>query len=136
MKEQEWQAVLMLDEIRFCAGHAFDQMTGTVDGRPTIPLADGSLPHGAIAMHGLVFMLAGITERWKQTAAYHLTGNSFSSASVRGSLIGVIQACEKTGIRTDAVVGGTGGGRHGVVVRIRHSYWEAFCRKNFLFPSL
>lgn len=110
MKEHERHAVLMLDEIQLSSGLAFDQTTGTVIGRPTLPLADGSLPHAAVATHGLVFMLGGVTQRWKQTVAYHLTGNSFSSAAVQEQLIEIIQECETIGVRIDAVVSDMGGG--------------------------
>lgn len=110
MEEHERHAVLMLDEIQLSSGLAFDQTTGTIFGRPTLPLADGSLPHAAVATHGLVFMLGGVTQRWKQTVAYHLTGNSFSSTAVRENLIAIIQECEKIGVRIDAVVSDMGGG--------------------------
>lgn len=70
----------------------------------TIPLADCHLSHDAVATHGFVLMLCELTVRWKQTDTYHFTGNSFSSASVRESLIGIIQECEKTGVHIDAIV--------------------------------
>lgn len=132
MKEHERHAVLMLDEIQLSSGLAFDQTTGTVIGRPTLPLADGSLPHAAVATHGLVFMLGGVTQRWKQTVAYHLTGNSFSSAAVQEQLIEIIQECETIGVRIDAVVSDMGGGNmalwreFGIVVG-KHSVSRVSC---------
>lgn len=71
-----------LDEIRLSAGLALDQTTGTVIRRPAIPLA--------VATHGLFFMLG---------RAFEQTGNLFSSASIRESSIGIIQECEKIGVR-------------------------------------
>lgn len=102
MKEHERHAVLMLDEIQLSSGLAFGGTTGTVTGKPTLPLSHGSLPHAALATHELVFMLVGVTQRWKQTVAYHLTRNSFSSAAVRKQLTEIIQECEKIRVRIDA----------------------------------
>ncbi|KAH8022388.1 hypothetical protein HPB51_023810 [Rhipicephalus microplus] len=132
MKEHGRHEVLILDEIQLSSGLAFDQTTGTVIGTPTLPLADGSLPHAAVATHGLVFMLGGVTQRWKQTVAYHLTGNSFSSAAVQEQLIEIIQECETIGVRIDAVVSDMGGGNmalwreFGIVVG-KHSVSRVSC---------
>lgn len=123
MEEHERHAVLMVDKIQVTAGLAYDQATGTVIGKP---LADGTLLPDAMATHALVFMLGGATTRWKQTIAYHLTGNSFSSAAVKAVVIEIIQECEKAGVRVDAIVSDMGGGNMGLwrqfgIVVGRHS---------------
>lgn len=114
MEEHERHSALMLDEIQLSAGLAYDQTTGEVFGRPTLALADGTLPDDAVATHGLVFMLGGVTTRWKQTIAYHLTGNSFSSAAAKDVVLEIIRLCEKIGVRIDAIVSDMGGGNQGL----------------------
>lgn len=91
MEDYERHAVLLLDEMQLASGLAYDQGTGGVIGKPTIPLSDGTLPEDAMATHGLVFMLAGVTTRWKQTVAYHFTSNSFCSATVKAVVIDIIK---------------------------------------------
>lgn len=110
MEDYERHAVLLLDEMQLASGLAYDQGTGGVIGKPTIPLSDGTLPEDAMATHGLVFMLAGVTTRWKQTVAYHFTSNSFCSATVKAVVIDIIKKCEDIGIKIDAVVCDMGGG--------------------------
>ncbi|KAH6945932.1 hypothetical protein HPB50_010793 [Hyalomma asiaticum] len=56
MEEHERHAVLIVDEIQVTAGLGYDQATGIVIGKPTIPLADGTLLPDAMATHALVFM--------------------------------------------------------------------------------
>ncbi|XP_049272046.1 transposable element P transposase [Rhipicephalus sanguineus] len=110
MDDHERHAVLMFDEIQLTTGLALDQSTGVVIGRPTIQLADGTLPEDTLATHGLVFMLGGVTTRWKQTVAYHFTGNSFSSSAVKNVILDIIEKCEKISIYVDAVVSDMAGG--------------------------
>lgn len=110
MDDHERHAVLMFDEIQLTTGLALDQSTGVVIGRPTIHLADGTLPEDTLATHGLVFMLGGVTTRWKQTVAYHFTGNSFSSSAVKNVILDIIEKCEKISIYVDAVVSDMAGG--------------------------
>ncbi|XP_064468698.1 uncharacterized protein LOC135382960 [Ornithodoros turicata] len=66
-------AVLLLDEIQLAPGLDYDCTTHSVTGRPTIPPSDPTT-EPILATHALVFMLAGVKTRWKQTVAYHFTG--------------------------------------------------------------
>lgn len=70
LEESERHAVLMMDEIQLTKGLDFDPFTGMLIGRPTVPLSNGKMPEDALATHGLVFMLGGLSTRWKQTVAY------------------------------------------------------------------
>lgn len=63
MEDHERHAVLMFDEIQLKQGLSYDQATGRIIGRPTISLADGTLPKDAMAKKGFVFMLGGVTTR-------------------------------------------------------------------------
>lgn len=86
MDPKERHATFMIDEIQLTPGPSYDVSSGTVFGAPTIPLADGTLPDGCLATHAVVFMLGGVSTRWKQVVAYHLTGNSFSAEAISASV--------------------------------------------------
>jgi hypothetical protein len=57
-------------------------------GRPTINGSAGRCDD--LATHGLVFMLAGVTSRWKQTVTYEFTGNSISSQDLLQKIMTII----------------------------------------------
>ncbi|KAH8025455.1 hypothetical protein HPB51_008370 [Rhipicephalus microplus] len=110
MTEYERHAYFMMNEMQITPSLIYDPSADAVLGRPTIPLADGSLPADTLATHGLVFMLGGVTTRWKQVIGYHLTGNCFHALSVKQELLKMIRACEDIGLKIDAVVSDMGGG--------------------------
>lgn len=68
--EHERDCVLVLDEMSITPGTVFDSSLNKYFGNVTLP------EHTGIATHVLVFMLGGITTRWKQVVAYHFTGDS------------------------------------------------------------
>jgi len=51
-------------------GINYDVASKSFIGNVTLP------EHEGIANHGLVFMLGGISSRWKQTVAYYFTSDS------------------------------------------------------------
>ncbi|KAM7311300.1 hypothetical protein ISCGN_008207 [Ixodes scapularis] len=110
MSPAERHAVLMMDEIQLNEGLDYDATTGTVIGRPTIGLSSGKLPDSCLATHGFVFMLGGMSTRWKQTVAYEFTENSFSAATVKTTIDTLIRRCEQIGIKVHALVTDMGGG--------------------------
>uniref|UniRef100_A0A147BVI5 Putative p-32 hm n=1 Tax=Ixodes ricinus TaxID=34613 RepID=A0A147BVI5_IXORI len=110
MSPAERHAVLMMDEIQLNEGLDYDATTGTVIGRPTIGLSSGKLPASCLATHGFVFMLGGMSTRWKQTVAYEFTENSFSAATVKTTIDTLIRRCEQIGIKVHALVTDMGGG--------------------------
>ncbi|KAH8033772.1 hypothetical protein HPB51_016227 [Rhipicephalus microplus] len=132
MSPEERHATLMLDETQLAPGLVYNPSSGTVLGAPTIPLADGTLPPECLATHGLVFMLSGITTRWKQTVAYHLTGNSFHAKAVKDIIIVIIKACEAISLKVDVVVTDMGRGNQatwilfGIIVG-KHSKPKTSC---------
>lgn len=81
MKPEEYHAVLLLGKMQITSGLTHDHSCCDVLGAPTLPLSDGSLPDDRLATHILVFMLGHLSARWKQTIAYHLTGNCIHAAS-------------------------------------------------------
>lgn len=148
MLPEERHATLMVDEIQLTPGLVYDASSSTVLGAPTLPLADGTLPAECLATHALVFMLGGISTRWKQTIAYHFTGNSFHANTVKDCIVSIVQACEEMMLKVDAVVTDMGGGNQGVwklfgIVCGKHSRPKAWCphpcdtsRKLYFLPDV
>lgn len=110
MKPEERHATLMIDEMQVTPGLVYDHSCRCVLGAPTLPLSDGSLPEDALATHGLVLMLGVLSTRWKQTIAYHLTGNSFDAVTLKEEVIKVITECEALGLKIHAMTSDMGGG--------------------------
>jgi hypothetical protein len=73
--------------------------TGTVYGKTTLPGKSES----EMANHGLVFMIGGITTRWKQVVAYHLSGSSVDGKVLRDIIIDILKATFEIGVRVVAV---------------------------------
>lgn len=75
MRPEERHCALLVDEMQVTAGLDFDPTVKKPIGLVTVPLAkparSGDLN---FATHGLVIMLTGLSSRWKQVVAYHLTG--------------------------------------------------------------
>ncbi|KAG0427556.1 hypothetical protein HPB47_025390 [Ixodes persulcatus] len=55
MNPKERYATLMIDEMQLTPSLVYDASSGTVLGRPTLALADGTVPHHCRATHGLVY---------------------------------------------------------------------------------
>jgi len=73
LNDFEKDCFLVLDEMYINEGIVYDVASKTFLGNVTLP------DHEGVSNHGLVFMLGGISSRWKQTVAYY-----FTSDSVRG----------------------------------------------------
>jgi len=80
MNLHERECCLTLDEMSITAGVDFDNRTGHFIGDVTLP------SHTGVATHSLVFLLSGISTRWKQTIAYYF----FTSNSTNGKLFAPI----------------------------------------------
>ena len=83
-KSQECECCLTLDEMAITPSVEFDQSSGRLLGGVTLPSHSGS------AIHGLVFMLGGITTRWKQIVGYHCTGNSVDGTALKAMALYII----------------------------------------------
>lgn len=73
LNAQERCCLLMIDEMSIQPKLEYDPSTSSVRGHATLPVPGKELK--AVATHGLVFMLCGISTRWKQVVAYHYTGD-------------------------------------------------------------
>lgn len=66
----EKDCVLVMDEMAITPGTSYDTSLKKYFGNVTLP------DHSGLATHVLVFMLGGITSRWKQVVAYYFTSDS------------------------------------------------------------
>lgn len=72
LKPQERCCLLMIDKMAIQQKLEYDPSTSSVRGYATLPVPGKE--EKAIATHGLVFMLCGISTRWKLVVAYHYRG--------------------------------------------------------------
>ncbi|KAM7282417.1 uncharacterized protein ISCGN_002567 [Ixodes scapularis] len=128
MGPQERHCVLLMDEMQLTPGLEYDCTTKTVIGQTTLkgcklPSNDGI---ATFATHGLVFMLAGLSTRWKQVIGYHFTGSSVSSDDLKKIVFEIIVECEKIGLVVEGIVSDMGACNQGLwkqcgVSATRHS---------------
>jgi hypothetical protein len=97
---------LLIDEIAIKPGLVYDSSTSTILGRPTINGSAGRCDD--LATHGLVFMLAGVTSRWKQTVTYEFTGNSISSQDLLQKIMTIITKAHEIGLSIRVVISDMG----------------------------
>lgn len=61
-----------------------------------------------IASHALVFMLAGMSTRWKQTVGYELTAKSYSADEVLKKLFDYIKRADSVGVLVKIIISDMG----------------------------
>lgn len=103
----------------------------TLTGYPTVTSSDPSAAAG-FATHALVFMLGGITSRWKQTVAYHFSADSFDAKQVLAILFDIIARCEAIGLSVDCVTSDMGSGNQAIwrlcnIVATRYGHPRTTC---------
>lgn len=62
----------------------------------------------AFATHALVFMLAGITTRWKQVIGYQFTGNSYEATATNNIVAEIIKKCHAVKLDVCAIISDMG----------------------------
>lgn len=97
MNDMEKTCCLTLDELSLTAGVQYDASSGNLLGNVTLPQHTGS------ANHALVFMLGGITTRWKQTVAYHYTNLKTDGAVYKNIILDIIHRAADIGLHVEAV---------------------------------
>jgi hypothetical protein len=98
MKDEEKHCSILLDEIAITPKYDYDPSTGLVLGKPTVPSSSGKLEE--LATHGLVYMISGVTTRWKQIVGYQLPGNSFDANYIKMDIIHLIYEAETMQVST------------------------------------
>lgn len=97
MLPEERQCVLTLDEMSITASVELDNRSGRFIGDVTLP------GHSGVATHSMVFMLGGVSTRWKQTVAYYFTGNSVDGSVLADIVLNIITCCFDIGLNVIAV---------------------------------
>lgn len=88
----EKDCALVLDEMAITPGKIYDTSLGKYFGEVTLP------GHSGQATHVLVFMLAGITSRWKQVVAYYFTSDSVNGAVFKNIIVDIFRKAEALGL--------------------------------------
>ena len=102
MQPNENLCCLTLEEMSITAGYEYDPSTSQIAGTVNLP------GHSGQATHGLVFMLSGLTSRWKQVAAYFLTGNKTDGSIFKQIVLEIIDKATKIGLHVSAVTSDMG----------------------------
>lgn len=89
-------------------GLQYDHSISSVVGRPTMKLSGGFDSFYLQAMHALVFMLCGISTKWKQTIAYKFTANSFCAQEIVKIITAIIVQANDIGLKIKAVISDMG----------------------------
>ena len=91
--EQEKLCNLALDEMTITESTEFDMSTGTYFGNVTFPGQTGK------ANHVLVFMLWGLSTRWKQVIAYYFTNGKSDGEQLKNIILRIIEETDKIGLK-------------------------------------
>lgn len=108
LKPEERHAVLIFDEMAIKSGLQYDNSLSMVVGRPTIGTSNGKDLSNQLATHGLVFLLAGVSSRWKQIIGYEFSANSMSADELYSIIVAIIQKCNEINITIRAVTSDMG----------------------------
>lgn len=109
---QQKYCVLTLDEMAIKEAIELDLNSKTYFGNVTFPGQSGS------ASYALVFMLAGVSTRWKQAVAYYFTNGQSDGAALKSIIIEIIKKAEELGLRLLSVTSDMGGGNQAM--------WKSF----------
>ncbi|XP_018378089.1 PREDICTED: uncharacterized protein LOC108770853 [Trachymyrmex cornetzi] len=89
-------------------GLQYDHSITSAGGRPTMNLSGGFDSSHEKATHALVFMLCGISSKWKQTIGYEFTANSFCSQQIVQTIIAIIQKAHNIGLKVKVIISDMG----------------------------
>lgn len=98
--ECEKECMMTCDEMSIIEGRQYDPKNASEIGVIDIPLFKST--NTINASKALVFMIGGISSRWKQTIAYYLTGNSINPSSFYEIVISLIEKCEAVGLKVNS----------------------------------
>ncbi|XP_040072343.1 uncharacterized protein LOC120844568 [Ixodes scapularis] len=103
LKPQERKCVLLLDEMALVEKFEYDPSTSCIRDYTAVPVPQEPRPEPPSATYALVFMIAGISSRWKQVICYHYTGNSFCGKEAATQVKILIKRCNNVGLQVVAV---------------------------------
>ncbi|EFN90118.1 hypothetical protein EAI_17545 [Harpegnathos saltator] len=85
-------------------GLQYDNSSASVIGRSTMKLSGEINSSNKQATHSLVFILCGISTKWKQTIAYKFTANSFCPHEMVKEIETIIQKAHFIGLTIKVVI--------------------------------
>lgn len=115
---EEKHAVLLLDEMSIKPGLQYDNTCKSIVGRPTMKLSGGIDSSNKEATHSLVFMLCGVSSKWKQTVAYEYTASSFCPHEIVKIIVTIIQKAHDIGLIIKTVISD--------MRALNRSWWKIF----------
>ncbi|XP_042142352.1 uncharacterized protein LOC121833278 [Ixodes scapularis] len=74
------------------------------------PSAEQPSAEPPAATHALVYMVAGVSSRWKQVVCYQYTGSSFSGEDAASEVRTLIERCYSVGLQVVAITSDMGSG--------------------------
>lgn len=102
--DKDRDCLIVLDEISITSGIQYDASVADYIGYVTLPDHNSK----ELATHGLVFLLAGISHRWKQTVAFYFTGNSTNGSKFKTIILEIINKAENIGLNVYGIVSDMG----------------------------
>ena len=96
--------MIVLDEMSITPGSHYDTSTNTFTGNVTLINHDMT----QVATHGLVFMIAGLSARWKQVVRYEFTGDSVDGQILKIIIDEIVTLAENIGLRVHAITSDMG----------------------------
>jgi hypothetical protein len=102
MSPTERTCCLTLDEMKITPTLDYDRISDSFIGHVTLPEKEEK------AEHALVFMLGGLTTRWKQTVAYFFTGASVKGDLFHDIILEIVYRAEQIGLKVAAVTSDMG----------------------------
>ena len=85
MNKEEKFCCITLDEMSVLPSIEYDSSTSQLSSNVNLP------NHTGQSTHGLVFMLTGISSRWKQIFAYYFAGNKSDGTAFRPIILKIIE---------------------------------------------
>ncbi|KAG4068618.1 hypothetical protein HA402_001604, partial [Bradysia odoriphaga] len=105
--EFEKECLLEVDEISIVEGMQYDIGTQSYIGKITVPLARSSTE--CDATHALVFMLVGLSSKYKQIIAYELTGDGTNAKCFLDKIFTIVKKAWIIGLKCNGLVSDMGG---------------------------
>ena len=107
-RPEERHAALIFDEMAITPSLQFDNSLGKVVGKPTLSAPKATDNANLIATHGMVYLLRGISTKWKQIVGYDFTANSIDPKELHDRLIQIIEKAHNIGITVRPVISDMG----------------------------
>lgn len=102
MTDIERDCGIVIDEMSLDEAEEWCASSKQFVGKTTLPPTDG------LASKGLVVMIVGVAERWKQVVAYEFTKASIPPENLKQLVLHVIQKAEDIGLRVHFVTSDSG----------------------------